>query len=64
MTKHGMKVHSGKCKHRDVLPLESIVDYENSPKSRKYRVRWKDYSEDDDTWEKRCNIHPSEVLRH
>ena len=64
LTKHGMLVHAGRCDHRNVYAMDGIVDHKGPPKSRKYRVRWAGYSEKDDTWEPRANVHPSEVTKY
>lgn len=40
----------------DVYEVESVVDHKKYKTGIKYRVRWKDYGEDDDTWEWAANL--------
>ena len=58
--KHGLKVHVGKCKRRDLFTAEKILDVKGqtgSPK-RRFKIRWRGYGEESDTWEPYSNLPP------
>ena len=57
---HGMRCHAGKCKYRMELPVDRILEVRGATGSprRKFKIRWKGYGPDDDTWEDRNNLHP------
>jgi len=38
--------------------VERILVYKGSLCARKYLIRWKNYQQEDDTWESRTNLHP------
>ena len=57
---HGMQCHAGKCKYHNELVVDRILEVQGttgSPK-RKFKIRWKGYGPDKDTWEPRNNLHP------
>ena len=60
----GLKVHMGRCSWKDEYEVDRIVDHRGSVVSRQYKVRWKDYSSDFDTWEPRGNLHPSLIKEY
>lgn len=58
---HGMKCHAGKCKYRNEYEVDRILEVRGATGSpgREFKIRWKGYyGPDDDTWEKRKNLHP------
>ena len=57
-TMHGLKVHAGRCKWKDEFEVEKIVGHRGPIVARQYKIRWKGYSSDYDTFEPRLNIHP------
>ena len=60
---HGLKCHQGKCRHRDVHLVDSILDVRGetgSPK-RQFLVRWAGYGPEHDQWVARKNIYPAAV---
>ena len=62
MTTAGLRVHMARCEWKDEYEVEKIVDHRGPVVARKYKIRWKDYHSDFDTWEPRGNIHP-ELIR-
>ena len=47
----------GRCEWQNEYEVERIVDHRGPVVARKYKVRWKNYSSDFDTWEPRTNLH-------
>ena len=64
MTKAGLKIHMGRCEWRDEFEVERLVDHRGPVVARKYKVRWKGYSQDYDTWEPRTNLHPDLIKEY
>ena len=44
--------------------VEKIVSHKKHGKRYLYRIRWKGYTEDEDTWEYKSNIHPDLVRKY
>ena len=64
LTMHGMKVHAGSCKWKNEFVVEAIVDHRGPVISRQYKIRWKGFSSDYDTFEPRGNIHPDLIREY
>ena len=60
----GLRVHMGRCSWKDEYEVDKIVGHRGAMVSRQYKVRWKDYSSDFDTWEPRSNLHPSLIKEY
>ena len=60
---HGCKVHAGKCKKRDVFPVDKILEVKGATGSptRRFLISWKGYGAEHNTWEPRRNISPGVV---
>ena len=58
--KHGMKIHAGRCSKRGIDIADKILEVRGDTGSsdREFKVRWKGYGEDDDTWEPRSHLPP------
>ena len=54
----------GRCSWKDEYEVDKIVGHRGAMVSRQYKVRWKDYSSDFDTWEPRSNLHPSLIKEY
>ena len=61
LTKHGMLVHAGRCEWSNEYEVERILACKGPTCARKYRIRWKNYQEEDDTWGPRANLHPTAI---
>ena len=61
--KHGLKVHAGRCKSRDLFEAEKILAVRGKTGSptRRFKVRWKGYSAEDDTWEPFSHLPPQMI---
>ena len=57
-----MKVHAGRCEWRDEFEVEAIVGHRGPIVTRQYKIKWKGYSSEFDTFEPRGNVHP-ELIR-
>ena len=64
MTSAGLRVHMGRCPWKDEFEVDRIVGHRGAVVARQYKVRWKDYSEEYDTWEPRGNIHPDLIKEY
>ena len=53
-----MQVHADKCEFKDEFEVDKILACEGHICSRKYKIRWKGYTEEDDSWVARSNVHP------
>ena len=61
-----MKVHAGRCKRKDYHIAEKIVGTsgEEGTAEHRFRVRWKDYCNGDDTWEPFGNLPPTMIKEY
>ena len=64
MSMAGLRVHMGRCSWKDEYEVDKIVAHRGAVVSRQYKVRWKNYSPDFDTWEPRGNLHPSLIKEY
>ena len=60
-TRRGMLVHAGTCPFKDEWEIDRIVDCKGEVFNRKYKIRWKGFTADHDTWEPRSNVHPDAI---
>ena len=61
-TKHGMRVHAGKCKHKNVFVVERLLGHEgNDLFARRYLVRWEGHGPKEDRWEPRSHLPPDVI---
>ena len=58
--KHGLKVHAGKCCRKGVYILDKILAVKEKVGSalRRFKVRWHEYGEKDDTWQTYSSLPP------
>ena len=61
--KHGMRVHAGKCSHKQTHYMEKIlaVEGECGDPNRRFLIRWFGYGEEEDTWEPYSSIDPQAI---
>ena len=61
--KHGLKVHAGRCKNKDLFETEKILAVRGATgaPTRRFKVRWKGYGTEDDTWEPYVNLPPEMI---
>ena len=62
LSKHGMQVHAARCEWKNEFEVDFIVSHRGPVVARQYKIRWKGYSSDYDTFEPRDNVHP-ELIR-
>lgn len=63
-SKKGLNIHKSKCVWTDEFEVNKIVGHKGPITSRKYKVSWKGYSEQWDTWEPRSSIHPQLITEY
>ena len=62
--KCGSKDPHGQCEWKDEFAVERIVDHRGPVVVRKFKVRWKNYSSDFETWEPWTNLHPALIREY
>ena len=64
LTKHGLKVHEGRCEWCHEFKVEAVVGHRGPVVVRQYKIRWEGYAytSEYDTYKSRSNIHP-ELIR-
>ena len=60
-TKRGMLAHAGRCEWGDEYEVERILACRGPTCARQFKIRWKNYDQEDDTWEPRSNVHPEAI---
>ena len=60
-SKRGMLVHAGKCEWKDKLPIDRILDSTGPVHCKQYLIKWKDFTNEHNTWEPRSHIHPEAI---
>ena len=61
-SKKGLNIHMSKCEWSNEYEVDKIVGHKDPLTSRKYKVSWKGYNEEWDTWETRGSIHPQLII--
>ena len=64
LTNAGLRIHMSRCPWKDEFKVDGIVGHRGAVVSRQYKVRWKDYSQEFDTWEPRGNLHPELIKEY
>ena len=64
MTNAGLRVHMDRYPWKDEFEVGRIVGHRGVVVTRQYKVRWKDYSEEFDTWESHSNHHPDLIKEY
>ena len=57
----GMLIHAGRCEWKDEFEIERIVSHRGPVTNRSYLIKWKGYSEVENSWVTRSNIHPQKI---
>ena len=57
-SKRGMLAHAARCEWKNEFVVERILACRGPMYVRQFKIRWKGYHEEDDTWENRSNLHP------
>ena len=52
LTKAGLRVHEGRCEWKDEFEVELILDHRGPVVAWQYKIRWKGYTQEYDTWER------------
>ena len=60
-SKRGMLAHASRCEWKNEFEVERILSCRGPLCSRQFKIRWKGYLEEDDTWENRTNLHPEAI---
>ena len=63
-SKKGLNIHMSKCEWADEFEVHKIVGHKGPTTSRKYKIRWKGYSSEWDTWEPKSCIHPQSIIEY
>ena len=53
-----MIIHAGRCEWNNEFKIERILTCKGPLCDHKYRIRWKNYQEEDETWEAHTNLNP------
>ena len=61
LTKKGMLIHAARCEWKDEFEIERIVSHRGPVTSRSYLVKWKGYTDNDNSWVTRTNLHPKTI---
>ena len=61
LTKRDMQIHASRCKRKDEYEMEEIVDHMGPLTGRSYLIKWKGYSEKENDWVPRSNLHPQVI---
>ena len=61
-SKKGLSIHTSRCEWSNEFEVDKIVDHKGPITSRKYKISWKGYSDEWDTWESRSAIHPQLII--
>lgn len=57
LTKRGMMIHAGTCQWKDEYEIERVLNHRGPITNRSYLVKWKGYSDDENSWVSRLNLH-------
>ena len=63
-SKKGLNIHMSKCEWADEFEVHKIVGHKGPTTSRKYKISWKGYDAEWDTWEPKSCIHPQLIIEY
>ena len=61
MTKKGMLIHAGTCQWKDEFEMDKIISHRGPITNRSYLVKWKGYTDEENSWVTRLNLHPQSI---
>ena len=56
-----MLIHAGTCEWKDEYEIEGVLNHRGPVTNRSYLVKWKGYSNDENSWVSRLNLHPQVI---